>query len=204
MHSSPSVRLRITLWALTLTLPFAAWEATNLASATVHLPAGVFFLAAIVIAAGVGGMVPALVSAALNIAALNGYFYLHQPGGLHRPEGLWSLLLGTVALLIGYARQKWSAAEVLAGHLSSDLARLRDELDAQRSDLKRFHELSVSLSSSLELQRLLQDVLDAIAALQKTDLAMLLLLPQSSGKNLRVETFAGFTAEQIELFGEFP
>lgn len=204
MHSSPSVRLRIALWALTLILPFAAWEATNLASATLHLPIGVFFLAAVVVLAAVGGLTPALVSALVNSAALTGYFYLHQAGGSHRPELLWSSLLFIVALMIGYARQKWSAAEMLAGHLSTDLARLRDELDAQRSDLKRFHELSVSLSSSLELQRLLNDVLNAIAALQKTDLAMLLLLSHPSSKNLRVETYAGFTAEQIALFGEFP
>lgn len=205
MHSSPSVRLRTALWVLTLILPFAAWEATSFASAELHLPVGVFFVAAVVISAGLGGLAPALVSALVNSAALIGYFYLHQPGsGLHRPELLWSLLLCTVALLIGYARQKWSSAEVLAGHLSTDLARLRDELDAQRSDLKRFHELSVSLSSSLELQRLLNDVLNAIAALQKTDLAMLLLLSHPSSKNLRVETYAGFSPEQIGLFGEFP
>lgn len=204
MDSSPSVRLRIALWALTLILPFAAWQLTNLASATLHLPAGVFFLAAVVISAAVGGLAPALISVLLNIATLYGYFYLHSPGGSHRPEVLWSLLLGVVALLIGYARQKWSAAEMLAGHLSMDLARLRDELDAQRSDLKRFHELSVSLSSSLELQRLLNDVLNAIAALQKTDLAMLLLLSSPSSKSLRVETYAGFTPEQIGAFGDFP
>lgn len=203
MRSSPSMRLRIALWALTLLLPFAAWEVTS-STFGLHLPIGVFFLAAVVISAAIGGLLPALVSALLNVAALLGYSYLHQPTGPHRPEYLWSLLLGTVALLIGFARQKWSSAEMLAGHLSTDLARLRDELDAQRADLKRFHELSVSLSSSLELQRLLNDVLGAIAALQKTDLAMLLLLPHAASKSLRVETYAGFTEEQISLFGEFP
>src|SRR5207244_13391758 len=85
-----------------------------------------------------------------------------------------------------------------------DLARLRDELESQRTDLKRFHELSVNLSSSLERQQLLNGVLNAIAGLQKTDLAMLLLLPSASSKALRVETYAGFSAEQIRLFGEIP
>ncbi|HEY6968944.1 MAG TPA: ATP-binding protein [Candidatus Angelobacter sp.] len=202
MNSSPSHRLRVALWALTLLLPLVAWQLT--ASSILHLPIGVFFIAAAVITAAVGGLVPALISAVLNIGALLGYSYLHQPSGPHRPELLWSLLLASVALLVGLARQKWSSAEMLAGHLSTDLARLRDELDAQRSDLKRFHELSVSLSSSLDLQRLLNDVLTAIAALQKTDLAMLLLLPHPFSKNLKVETYAGFTEEQIGLFGELP
>src|ERR1041384_2088587 len=82
-------------------------------------------------------------------------------------------------------------AEMMAGRLSNDLARLRDELESQRSDLKRFHDLSVRLSSNLELQRLLNDVLTSIASLQKTDLAMLLLLPDRSSNLLRVATYAG-------------
>lgn len=204
MDSSPSVRLRIAQWILILLLPLVAWQVTNTTWSVLHLPFGVFFTVAVVISAAVGGLKPALIATILNIAVLNAFSYLHPGISSNRSNLLWSLLLGSVALLFGYARQKWSAAEMLAGHLSSDLARLRDELDAQRSDLKRFHELSVSLSSSLELQRLLQDVLAAIAALQKTDLAMLLLLPQSSGKNLRVETYAGFTPEQIGLFGDLP
>jgi PAS domain S-box-containing protein len=204
MHSSPAMRLRIAAWAVTFLLPFAAWQLTNTAWMLQHLPVGVFFLIAAVISAAVGGLIPALVSALLNVAGLYGFAYLHQGHHPNLSNALWSALLGAVALLIGYAREKWSSAEMLAGHLSSDLARLRDELDAQRSDLKRFHELSVSLSSSLELQRLLHDVLAAIAALQKTDLAMLLLLPDASSRNLRVETYAGFTADQISAFGEFP
>ena len=204
MHSSPSIRLRIALWVFIVILPAAAWQLTTSASPALHLPFGVFFTAAAVISAAVGGLMLGLISALLNIAALNLFAYLHPGVGTRLSNILWSLLVASVALVIGYARRKWSAAEMLAGHLSTDLARLRDELDAQRADLKRFHELSVSLSSSLELQRLLHDVLGAIAALQKTDLAMLLLLPEPSASTLRVETYAGFTGEQISLFGEFP
>lgn len=132
-------------------------------------------------------------------------FSYRYPGALPRTTAeLWAALLIAVTLIVGYAREKWSAAEVRAGRLSTDLARLRDELESQRTDLKRFHELSVRLSSSLELQRLLNDVLTSIATLQKTDLAMLLVLPESSSRRLRVETFIGFTPEQIKLFGELP
>src|SRR5579863_2263796 len=201
MHFSPSVRLRIAQWTFALLLPLVAWETTTYAGwSNFHIPFGALFTAAAVVSAAVGGLWPALVSAVLNVAAIYLFSYLHPGTATRFSNVLWSLLVGSVALLIGYARQKWSAAEMLAGHLSTDLARLRDELDAQRSDLKRFHELSVSLSSSLELQRLLHDVLGAIAALQKTDLAMLLLLPEPSSQNLRVETYAGFTADQISLF----
>ena len=204
MHSSPSIRLRIAAWVVTILLPLAAWQLTNSLGAVYHLPAGVFFLAAAVISAAIGGLLPALASSLLNIAGLYGFTYLHQHTGPHLSNAFWSMLIAAVALMIGYAREKWSSAEILAGHLNSDLARMRAELDAQRADLRRFHELSVSLSSSLELQRLLNDLLEAIAALQKTDLAVLLLLTHPSNNSLRVETFAGFTAEQIGLFGEFP
>src|SRR5262249_28421913 len=117
---------------------------------------------------------------------------------------LWSLLMAALALTVGYAREKWLAAETLAGGLSKDLARLRGELEIQRSDLKRFHDLSFRLSSHLDPQRVLNDVLTSIAALQRTDLGMLLLLPERSSKTLRIETSAGFTAEEINLFGEIP
>src|SRR5262249_39516041 len=85
MHSSPSIRLRIALWALTLLLPFAAWEVTSSTSTNLHLPIGVFFLAAVVISAAVGGLLPALFLAVLNSAALLGYFFVHQASCPHRP-----------------------------------------------------------------------------------------------------------------------
>ncbi|HEV7552796.1 MAG TPA: GAF domain-containing protein, partial [Candidatus Angelobacter sp.] len=150
------------------------------------------------------GLPGALVGGLLNTLALNGFVYLYAPASSATSSELWSALLIAVALIIGLARQKWSAAEMVAGRLSSDLARLRDELESQRSDLKRFHDLSVRLSSNLELQRLLNDVLTSVSALQKTDLAMLLLLPARTSKTLQVATFTGFTAEQIKLFGELP
>jgi PAS domain S-box-containing protein len=169
-----------------------------------HQRVGVFFAAAAFISAAVGGMKPAVVAAILNTAALNYFAFLNRPAVPGITDGLWSVLLIAVSLMVGYAREKWSVAEMQAGLLSTDLARVRDELDSQRADLKRFHEVSVRLSSSLELQRLLNDVLTSIAALQKTDLAMLLLLPNATSRNLRVETYAGFTAEQIRLFGDIP
>lgn len=204
MYSSPKSRLRVISWVVTFLLPVAAWSAARFTLPFFHSAPGAYFIAAACISAVIGGLPAALVGAALNTAALNGFAYLYQPGNSTTSNELWSALLICVALIVGLARQKWSAAEMLAWRLSSDLARLRDELESQRSDLKRFHDLSVRLSSNLELQRLLNDVLTSIATLQKTDLGMLLLLPEPTSKFLEVATHAGFTAEQIKLFGQLP
>src|SRR5258708_6803300 len=204
MRSSPLVRLRIAAWAVTFLLPVAAWCRKGGRWAWLHPGIGVFFVLAAAISAALGGIRTAIVAALLNVIALNAYSYLYRSPVPHIADALWSALLVTLVLVIGQTREKWSAAEMLAGHLSLDLARLRDELDSQRSDLKSIHEPRVSILSSLELQRLLHDVLAAMSSLQKTDLAMLLLLPDAHSKDLRVETYAGFTPEQIKLFGELP
>jgi PAS domain S-box-containing protein len=203
-YPSPTARLRVVAWAITLLSPVAAWTLARFSLSFLHSAPGVFFIAAACIAAVVGSLSTAVAGALLNTAALIGFARLYQPGATTASNELWSALLITVALIVGIARQRWSAAEMLAGRLSTDLARLRDELESQRSDLKRFHDLSMRLSSNLELQRLLNDVLTAIAALQKTDLGMLLVLPERTSRILRAATYAGFTAEQIKLFGELP
>ncbi|MBZ5525247.1 MAG: GAF domain-containing protein [Acidobacteriia bacterium] len=210
MHSSPPVHLRTAIWVVTFSSPVAASLLAYFFSPGLHEHPEIFFIAAALICAAVGGLKPALAGSLLNTAALNLFSFFRMRSSSEPFPSTWSnelpwtLLLITVALGIGYARKKWSAAEMLAGHLSTDLARLRDELESQRIDLKRFHDLSVSLSSSLELQRLLNKVLTAIADLQKTDLAMLLLVPGPASKYLQVETSAGFTPEQIALFGAIP
>jgi PAS domain S-box-containing protein len=204
MYPPSTTRLRVISWVVTFLLPLAAWSVAHYSLPFFHPGVGVFFIAAACISALIGGLPAAITGALLNTAALVGFSYLYQPEISTTSNELWAALLIAVALVVGLARQKWSAAEMVAGRLNTDLARLRDELESQRSDLKRFHDLSVRLSSNLELQRLLNDVLTSIAALQKTDLGMLLLLPERSSKTLQVATFAGFTAEQIKSFGDLP
>jgi PAS domain S-box-containing protein len=204
MYPPSTTRLRVISWVVTFLLPVAAWIAARYSLSFFHPGVGVFFIAASCISAVIGGLPAAVAGALLNTAALIGFSYLYQPQISTTSNELWAALLIAVTLVVGLARQKWSTAEMIAGTLSNDLARVRDELESQRSDLKRFHDLSVRLSSNLELQRLLNDVLTSIAALQKTDLGMLLLLPERSSKTLQVATFAGFTAEQIKAFGDLP
>jgi PAS domain S-box-containing protein len=204
MYSSPKSRLRVITWVVTFLLPVAAWSAARFTVPFFHSAPGAYFIAAACFSAAIGGLPAALAGIFLNTAAMIWFGHLYQPWNSPAINELWSALLIAVALIVGVARQKWSAAEMLAGRLSNDLARLRDELESQRSDLKRFHDLSVRLSSNLELQRLLNDVLTSIATLQKTDLGMLLLLPAPSSKFLEVAAHAGFTAEQLKLFGQLP
>jgi len=204
MYSPSTTRLRVISWVVTFLLPVAAWSIAHYSLPVFHPGVGVFFIAAACISAVIGGLPAAVTGALLNTAALVGFSSLYQPEISTTSIELWAALLIAVTLVVGLARQKWSTAEMIAGRLSTDLARMRDELESQRSDLKRFHDLSVRLSSNLELQRLLNDVLTSIAALQKTDLGMLLLLPERSSKILQVATFAGFTAEQIKTFGDLP
>ncbi len=204
MPSSPTAHLRTAAWVVTLLLPVAAWSLASFSSPFFHPGVGVFFTVAAFLSAAIGGIRMALAGIALNATALNLYFHYLQPLTPRTNALLWTALLVMVALIVGYAREKWSAAEMLAGRLSSDLARLRDELESQRTDLKRFHDLSVRLSSSLELQRLLNDVLSSVAGLLKTELAMMLVLPERNSRQLRVEAYTGFTADQVKLFGELP
>jgi len=167
MYSPSTTRLRVISWVVTFLLPVAAWSIAHYSLPVFHPGVGVFFIAAACISAVIGGLPAAVTGALLNTAALVGFSSLYQPEISTTSIELWAALLIAVTLVVGLARQKWSTAEMIAGRLSTDLARMRDELESQRSDLKRFHDLSVRLSSNLELQRLLNDVLTSIAALQK-------------------------------------
>ena len=204
MHPSPTTSFRVVAWASTFLLPVAAWILASSTTFSVHVGAGLFFTTAACLAATIGGLRHAAIAIILNVIAFNLFSYWNQPGTWGTANILWSLLPAALAITVGYAREKWLAAETLAGGLSKDLARLRGELELQRADLKRFHDLSFRLSSHLDPQRVLNDVLTSIAALQKTDLGMLLLLPARSSKTLRMETSAGFTADEINQFDEIP
>src|ERR1041385_1057882 len=109
MYSSPKSRLRVISWVITFLLPLAAWSAAKFCLPFFHSAPGAFFIAAACISAVIGGLPSALVGALLNTAALNGFAYLYQPGNSTTSNELWSALLIAVALIVGLARQKWSA-----------------------------------------------------------------------------------------------
>jgi GAF domain-containing protein len=79
------------------------------------------------------------------------------------------------------------------------LARVKDHLAAQVADLNRLHRLSVQLSTRLDLEPLLRDLLGAVAGLQGGEKGMVLLHdPQTSKLSIAVDV--GFTEEQRQVF----
>src|SRR5215472_104265 len=160
----PSAQWRSLIWAITVALPFAAWFIAGFTFARFPAGAVLFFTLAACLAAALGGMRVAVVALGLNLAASMGFCYLFQRNEWGVAFLLWSAVPASLTLLVGYAREKWAASEMLAGQQRHDLVRLREELELQRTDLKRFHDLSVCLSSHLELQRLLSEVLTSVAA----------------------------------------
>src|SRR5438270_2848717 len=205
LFSFPTRRNLIAL-IMCLLSPAAAWSLAEWLGPSTGPWVGGIFLIAACLGAAIGGMGPALVSIAANLAALNYFFFLHHSWTSLSASGeyRWSGLLALVPAIVGYQSERRYSVAARASVLSSDLAALREELAQTRTDLAGFHELSVHLSSSLEVQPVLQDVISAIAGLQKTDLAMLLLLPSASNEQFVVEASVGVTAEQIQLFGKIP
>src|SRR5579859_6574372 len=110
MFSSPKSRRLIT-WLVTFLLPLAAWSAARFTLPFFHNAPGAYFIAAACLAAVIGGLPATLVGILLNTAAMNAFSYLYQPWNTRTSNELWSALLIAVALVVGLARQKWSAAE---------------------------------------------------------------------------------------------
>src|SRR5437588_2488201 len=114
MFSPSTTRLRVISWVVTFLLPVAAWNVAHYSLPFFYPGVAVFFIAAACISAVIGGLPAAVVGVLLNTAALNAFSYLHQPETSASSNELWSALLIAVALVVGLARQKWSAAEMLA------------------------------------------------------------------------------------------
>src|SRR5258708_12782951 len=123
MFSPSATRLRVFSWVITFLLPAAAWSVARYSLPFFHPGVGVFFIAAACISAVIGGLPAAIAGALLNTAALVGFSYLYQPEISTTSNELWSALLIAVALVVGLARQKWSAAKVPPGPLTTTLSR---------------------------------------------------------------------------------
>jgi signal transduction histidine kinase/CheY-like chemotaxis protein len=74
------------------------------------------------------------------------------------------------------------------------LCALKDELEIQVADLRRLHEMSVGLTSTLDMESVLKEVLRAAMTVQGTDLGLLSLCdPERDGINVKVHS--GFDEE---------
>jgi PAS domain S-box-containing protein len=88
-------------------------------------------------------------------------------------------------------------------HANEALVVLKDELAARLSDLRRLHEMSMHLSTTLELQPILDETLRTAAAIEGTELGLLCLAdPQLN--HLRVQASLGFSAEVLKAFESLP
>jgi PAS domain S-box-containing protein len=77
------------------------------------------------------------------------------------------------------------------------LRSVRDQLEIQVEDLRRLHEMSVSLTSSLDIQSVLEEVLRAALAVQGTDLG-LLSLSDDRGEGLVLKVSRGFDEDFLQ------
>jgi signal transduction histidine kinase/DNA-binding response OmpR family regulator len=77
------------------------------------------------------------------------------------------------------------------------LAATRDELASQLADMTRLHALGARLANSLELPKVLEEVLAAVTGLQGTERGVLML--QDHGRDAMVTAASvGFTDEQLD------
>ncbi|MES2792680.1 MAG: PAS domain S-box protein [Planctomycetota bacterium] len=77
------------------------------------------------------------------------------------------------------------------------LLALKDELAVQLADLRRLHEMSVRLSTTLELHPLLDEILSTATAAEGTDMGLLSLC-DSDQEGLRVGASLGFNEEYLK------
>ena len=94
-----------------------------------------------------------------------------------------------------------SLANVLAAAIQRkrderDLGAIRDELAAQLADMTRLHSLGSRLSNSIELPRVLDEVLAAVTGLQGTGLGVVMLMDTDRDAMVTAAS-VGFTPEQL-------
>lgn len=81
--------------------------------------------------------------------------------------------------------------------VEASLRHVTDELANQVGELRRLHEMSISLNSSLDMDRVLNEVLRAAMSVQKTHMGLLSLCdPQRDGLSVSVSN--GFTDEFLK------
>ncbi|MGB7921822.1 MAG: ATP-binding protein, partial [Pyrinomonadaceae bacterium] len=89
-------------------------------------------------------------------------------------------------------------AEVAERKEAEDSLRaVKDELEVQVEDLRRLHEMSLSLTSTLDVESVLKEVLRSALAVQDTGFGLLSLCdPERDG--LKIEVSSGFDAEFLK------
>jgi signal transduction histidine kinase/CheY-like chemotaxis protein len=89
-------------------------------------------------------------------------------------------------------------AEVCERKEAEDALRgVKDELEVQVEDLRRLHEMSVGLTSTLDVESVLEEVLRAALAVQGTDMGLLSLC-EAGRDGLTLKVHSGFDEEYLK------
>ena len=86
--------------------------------------------------------------------------------------------------------------------VEATLRAVKAELEGQVADLRRLHEMSARLTSTLDLEPLLREVLDAVLAVQNASMGLLSLCDPETRSTLRVHR--GFGAAFVEEIERVP
>jgi len=136
-----------------------------------------------------------------DLGARSGLSVLIQGGG--RPFGTLGALDGRPRTFsVDDVHFLQAVANVLAAAIQrkrdeQDLAAIRDELAVQLADMTRLHALGARLSNSLELPRVLEEVLAAVTGLQGTARGVLMLRDRGHDA-MSTAASVGFDAEPFE------
>ncbi|HEX6289488.1 MAG TPA: ATP-binding protein [Herpetosiphonaceae bacterium] len=96
--------------------------------------------------------------------------------------------------VISQLQQKAQSLEVEIAErkvVEAALRMVKSDLEVQVADLRRLHELSANLTSTLDIEAVLHEVLQAALLVQETDLGLLSLC-DSEGEGLTLQTSRGF------------
>jgi signal transduction histidine kinase len=160
--------------------------------------AGAALAAGVALSAWLGGLPAGSASAVLSGSAYGGWLWAHA-ARLRGPELAFLATLFIIAALIGYLSDRTFRAEAHAGALTGDLANLRREISAERTDLIHFHDFSLRLLRCLETKALLNEILEAVIALQAAPFGVLVLFPPESASRLEITARFGLDPEQMAV-----
>jgi PAS domain S-box-containing protein len=188
---------------LTIAFSAIAWTLALTSAREAHLWVAVYFVLAPFASAAIGGALPATVAIVANSVAFHFFLNTFEKDAVGtRGEVLSIIALVAVGALVGVATEKRRATERRMAEMQDAFVAMEGELAGLHDDLGKFHELSLKLSSGMQLDTMLRNVIEAVAAIQHTELGILLL--PSTHDTYRVHAQCGFSAEEIAAFGEIP
>jgi signal transduction histidine kinase/ActR/RegA family two-component response regulator len=111
---------------------------------------------------------------------------------------------GRLSAIVALQQQASSLRAEVAerGAVETALRAVTAELEEQVADLRRLHEMSARLTSTLDLEPLLREVLDAVLAVQGTGMGLLALCDPETPLTLRVHR--GFDEAFVEEIERVP